>query len=258
MEFFDSNCFIGLPLARIPKPVRTADELIAAMDRSGIARALVWHVVQRDYSEVTGNRLLDEALSGHADRLVGCWGLMPEQTGEVPPARGLVAAMERGNVRALRVWPFPRKFILRREVFAPILDLASQRRIPLFVPITDGASWPVAYDLMRDFPKLTCVICNVGDWGPDRLFRPLLDSYPNVFFEMGEYTLDHGIESFVERYGAGRMLFGSGFPRLEHGGPMLAIRHAEISDKDKAAIAGGNLEKLLAWPAAKGKGEERK
>jgi predicted TIM-barrel fold metal-dependent hydrolase len=91
------------------------------------------------------------------------------------------------------------------------------------------------------------VISNVGDWGPDMLFRPLIESYPNVHFEISEYTLDGGIESFVQKYTAERMLFGTGFPAFEHGGPMLALRHSEISDEDKELIAHGNLENLLDW-----------
>jgi predicted TIM-barrel fold metal-dependent hydrolase len=54
------------------------------------------------------------------------------------------------------------------------------------------------------------------------------------------------IEAFVESYGAGRMLFGTGFPKWDHGGMMLTLKHAEIAEEDKQTIAAGNLERILA------------
>ena len=44
------------------------------------------------------------------------------------------------------------------------------------------------------------------------MFRPLLERYPNFYVDTAQYLLDGGIESVVTDYGAGRMLFGSGFP----------------------------------------------
>jgi hypothetical protein len=249
MEFFDSNCFFGLPPIKMLRPCPAAAELVGAMDRAGIGKALAWHVAQRDYSDVVGNRLLADAIKPHSDRLYGCWSIVPPQTGEMPKPVALVDAMVESNIKALRAFVLPRKFILGVPAFGDLFDLMFERRIPLFLPVIGkgGAGWQGAYDLLRDFPNLTCVLCNCGDWGPDMLFRPLLEAYPNVYFEISEYTLDGGIEAFVKDYGAARLLFGTGFPAYEHGGPMLSVKHAEISEEDKCRIASGNLEELLAW-----------
>ncbi|MBA7665628.1 hypothetical protein ES703_73702 [subsurface metagenome] len=77
-------------------------------------------------------------------------------------------------------------------------------------------------------------------------FRPLIEKYAHVYIEISDYILDGGIEAFVENYGAGRMLFGTGFPVQDHGGTMLMPKHAEINEEDKQAIAAGNLERILA------------
>ena len=90
------------------------------------------------------------------------------------------------------------------------------------------------------------MICDHGCWGQDRLFRPLLERYPNVHIDTSQYLLDGGIESLVADYGAGRLLFGSSFPESYLGGMMLTLRHARISEEAKAAIAAGNLERILA------------
>jgi predicted TIM-barrel fold metal-dependent hydrolase len=59
------------------------------------------------------------------------------------------------------------------------------------------------------------------------------------------YLLDGGLEALVADYGARRLLFGSGFPEQHFGGMMMALRHARIPDEAKAAIAAGNLERIL-------------
>jgi predicted TIM-barrel fold metal-dependent hydrolase len=99
--------------------------------------------------------------------------------------------------------------------------------------------------LLREVPDLVCIVSDHGCWGADRWFRPLLDHYKDVYVDLSDYLLDGGIESLVADYGASRLLYGSGFPMQYPGGMMMAIRHAEISLRDRQAIASGNLDRLL-------------
>ena len=245
MRFFDCNCYIGRPMNGLLRPVATADELLARMDRAGIERALVWHVAQRDYAVPTGNRLLAEAIAGHHDRLAGCWSFMPNQAGELASPDEFCAQMAEANVRALTAFPNLHHFLLRGETCGPILRAMVERRIPLILPITSAVGWPSAYDLLAEFPDLVCILSNVNTWGSERQFPPLLESYANVYLDISEFILDGGIEAYAERFGAGRMLFGSGFPSRGHGGMMLAVKHAEIPEEDRQAIAAANLEAIL-------------
>ena len=56
---------------------------------------------------------------------------------------------------------------------------------------------------------------------------------------------DQGLEELVRLYGAGRFLFASRFPSMSPGGGMLQLRCAEISEADKARIAGENLLEMI-------------
>ncbi|MFH1706373.1 MAG: amidohydrolase family protein [Planctomycetota bacterium] len=246
MEFFDCNCSIGLPTNAIPRPVGTAKELIAAMDRSGIAKALVWHVAQRDASVQDGNRMLTEEIAPYPKRLSGCWTILPTQTGELPPPAALFGAMAEHNIRALRAFPTLHKYLLCRESVGPILARMVKARVPLLLSRMDDADWRIARDILREFPQLVCVLCDVGLWGADRWFRPLVEHYPNVYVEISEYILAGGIPDFVRWKGAGRLLFGTRFPVLDHGGMMLTLRHVPIPARDRLAIASGNMERILA------------
>ena len=72
----------------------------------------------------------------------------------------------------------------------------------------------------------------------DRMFRPLLDRYPNVYVDTAQYLLDGGLESLVADYGAQRVLFGSGFPESYMGGMMMTLQHARIPVEAKTATLG--------------------
>jgi len=254
MEFFDANCYIGLPSTAPVSPARcpTAESLEAELDRSGIARALVWHYAQMDVSPQRGNAMLAEAIRGR-ERLLGCWTVLPPQTGEVPVDR-LIAEMKAARVVALRAFPMRHRYILNALTLGPLLEEMVRRRIPLLYSVRLASAgmdpyllWQGVHELMAEFPDLTLVICDHGSWGCDRYFRPLMDRYPRVYADTALYYIDGGIESLVERYPseAGRLVYGSGLPEHYPGGMMLAIRHGQIPDAAKRAIAGGTMQRLI-------------
>lgn len=249
LDFFDCNVAIGLPMNRpegpLHAPPATVAQLLPHLDRAGISRALVWHVAQRDNSAQTGNELLAQAIAGQ-DRLVGCWTLLPDQCGEPGDLETFLVCAKKARVRAFRVFPGSQRFLLRREVVGAVLDRLVAARLPLLLRVPGDASWEATYDLLRETPELTLVLADMGCWGNDRLFRPLLDRYPNVHIETSGHIVDGGLEDFVERYGSARLLFGSGFPAAYLGAMMLAVARAELTPEDRRAIAGGNLERLLA------------
>jgi hypothetical protein len=230
-----------VPLA----PVPTAEALLAEMDRVGVDKALVWHIAQHDASPQVGNQLLADAIRAHP-RLAGCWTILPNQAREFPPLPVFFRQMREARVRALRVFPRSHKFLANAVSMGDWMEAMVARRIPLFLSVRRGVEWGDIYDLLAEFPDLVCVICDHGCWGQDRLFRPLLERYPNVYVDTAQYLLDGGIESLVADYGGRRLLFGSGFPESYIGGMMLALRHARIPDEARDAIAAGNLERILS------------
>lgn len=245
MQFFDCNAFFGLPTRRPLAPVATAEELLAEMDRAGIEKALVWHILQHDASPLVGNQVLAEAIQPHP-RLIGCWTVLPNQAREFPPPAALLQEMKAARVAALRIFPSAHRFLANEVSMGELFECLAARRVPLLVSLRRGMDWPDIYALLSEFPDLVCVICDHGCWGMDRQFRPLLERYPNVYVDTAQYLLDGGIEALVTDYGARRLFFGSGFPESYFGGMMLALRHARIPEEAKNAIASGNLERIIA------------
>ncbi len=248
MRFFDCNAFFGLPARRPLAPVATAEALLAEMDHAGVDRALVWHIAQHDVAAQTGNRLLTESIAAF-DRLYGCWTVLPNHASELPAPAVLFEQMYKTRTVALRAFPDDHRFLLGEVSMGDLLSAMVLRRVPLFVSLIRGITWRGIYDVLEAFPELTCVVCDHGCWGEDRMFRPLLERYPHVYIDTAQYLLDGGIEALVSDYGANRLLFGSGFPESYFGGMMMALKHADIPLEAKQAVAYGNLERLIerAW-----------
>ncbi len=245
MDFFDANAFIGRPMRAIPGAVASWEELLGEMDAAGVGEALVWHIAQQQYHPAEGNRLLCEA-AGDSSRLWKCWTVLPPQTGEVPPDT-LFEEMKSRRVVALRIFPNENRYIANRQVFGALMDEISDRRIPLLLSIEPGIGWPPVYALLKDYPKLTCILCDIGIWGQDRNTWPLLEGYPNVHIETSMLSIEaSGIEAAVRRFGSERLVFGSGFPLRYLEAPMLDLVRSEIPDEDKRKIASGNLKRLIA------------
>ncbi|MCX6992995.1 MAG: amidohydrolase family protein [Kiritimatiellaeota bacterium] len=155
--------------------------------------------------------------------------------------------MQRDRIVALRAFPAHHNYLLNRVVFGKFLDEVTERRIPLLISLEKaGGGWSAIYELLAEFPNLTCVLCDIGDWNSDRYTWPLLETYPNVFLETNLLTReDGGIEETVARYGAGHLLFGSNFPERYLEAAALAILQADIPAADKKKIASANLESLI-------------
>ena len=81
----------------------------------------------------------------------------------------------------------------------------------------------------------------------DRYAWPLIDRFASLHLETGTYLVDGIIEEFHRRYGSQRLVFSSGFPDCASGAALLTLARAEIPEPDRAAVAAGNLERLLAW-----------
>ena len=243
--FFDADCCIGSGPGIGIRP--GVERLLSEMDRSGVDRALVRHGNFKLLGAEAGNRELAEMLARDGSgRLYGVWCILPEQCPELPRGDEFFAAMKRHRIRALTLYPDDHLFVPCRLSIGRVMDAAAERRIPVLFEAAHN-DWSKIYAFVREFPRNRIVIYECwGKWGHDRQLRPLLENCENVFYSIGGYQVPEGIRDLVELYGAERILYGSGFPRYNHGTGMLQLKHGGMTDGDVARIAGKNLEKMLA------------
>lgn len=245
MNLFDCNCWYGRP----PRPpfrfAGSPAELLEQMDFCGIGAALAYHVNQRFGVPQVYDRVALEDLRGQPC-LFPVRTLLPPQTGELPAPDALLAELRRDGVRAVRAFPCEHRYRLDGLTFGPHLEMLAAQRIPLLVK----ADCLAIADLLRDCPELTVIAMSQGPHSLERYLRPILDRYTNLHLDTSGLLVEGLIEEFVARYGAERLVFGSGFPDNAAGGAQLHLMHAGISEEARAAIAGGNLRRLLEWSGA--------
>lgn len=253
-KLFDCSCEFGPYRTKVYRAAWTAAQLIEDMDFCGIERALVSHTAMRFDSPVVGNpRLIEELgsipdnvrtrVEGEPDlnRLAPTWSILPSQTGEMPTVEQFVDQMRAHDVRALRLFQNDHRYFLDSMTWGDQFAFCQERRIPLFIK----ANIEELIDLLVDFPNLTVVTGTQG-FGPlDRYGWPMLEKFPNLYFETSSYLTDGMLEEVCKHFSAARLIFGSGYPENAHGAALFRLVRAEISEQERRAIAGENLTRLL-------------
>lgn len=241
MEFFDCNSMYGRMLSPPLRHATSAQELLAEMDFCGVAEALVLSSASVQDSPVSGNELVLQDTCGQP-RLHPTWVMLPAQTGELGTAEEFVGRMQAAGVRAVHAFPEINNYLLNALTCGRLLNLLADCHVPLILHRYD---WLKLTDLLTDFPRLIVIQTAVGSWGFDRFVRPLLEAFPHFYFEISIYETAGGLEDHCRKYGPERLLFGTNYPQFTMAGPRFTLLHADLPEEHKAAIAGGNLRRLL-------------
>jgi predicted TIM-barrel fold metal-dependent hydrolase len=254
LAFFDVNCAIGRTRLPSPRVLATARDLLDEMRFHGIRAALVSHAVARESSPRMGNALLSEETAPHPE-LLACWTVLPPSTGEMPGPDALTQEMRARGVRAVRMYPDVHGYRFTHDSCGDLLAVLERERAPLLLTMQrenlQRSDWDEIADACTRHPALPIVLTRVS-WRIDRLLFPLLERLPNLFVETSFYQGHRAIEEYCRRFGATRLLFGTHLPVCAPGASLMPITHADLPDEQKAAIAGGNLRRLLGLPAIPG------
>jgi predicted TIM-barrel fold metal-dependent hydrolase len=241
IEFLDCNARIGRPMTWRVGQITTVPELLAEMDYGGIAQALVHHTLASQWSPREGNAALLGEIEGQ-ERLLPCFVALPSGTGEMaPPAE--FAREVRDRHGAVRLFPRDHSYAMATWSTGELFEALSAQGVPVLIDIGQ-TDWAELARLLEDHPALNVVLLDMY-YRVDRYLYPLLERHPNLHVETTTYQVHLGIEAACERFGHGRLVFGTNLPHLEVGGPVAQVMYADLPDEAKAAIAGGNLRRLL-------------
>ena len=242
LRFFDCNCCIGRRGIVNPGSFYTADELERKMQHYGIGKALVYHSLAKEYSPVMGNELLQEEIKGHPS-LYPVFVVMHHHTQEFPRPDELIRSMRASGVKAVRMFPGQgeQNYSLAQWNCGELFTVLQEYRIPVMLGL-DSTDWNGFYDLLSSYPRLN-VIMTQADYRIDRNLYSILDKFDNLFIEIMGYKVHSGIEEICRRFGAHRLIFGSGMP-VYSGAAVCMVTYARISAEEKMQIASGNLERL--------------
>lgn len=247
MDLWDVNCLVG----RWPSAELLFHEvagLIARMDALGVARAVVSHTHSRHFDPAAGNATLMAQLAAapaeQRARLWPGWVLVPPVTEEHGTAAELEAALAAQAIRLVRLYPRDHNYSLGTPEAAELLALLERRRTVTLIDL-EQTSWEELDRVAGAYPALPLVAAHIGYRGLRRM-AGVLARRPNVYIELSFFSSHQGLEWVVERYGAERVLFGTGAPVADGGGAVTRLRLAQVDEAAQALIGSGNLRRLLA------------
>ncbi len=242
-NLFDLNAVVGYSSAAEPDFPHVSD-LLAHMDRLGIARALAWHVAARDFHGRFGNeRLLSEIAStpGAPGRVFPSFVLTPTMLYERGALDWLRTALQAHHVRALRFSLLRGEWSLD-EIY-PVLEQVLDLDPVLLLDLREPFPKPAYLGLAQRFPEMP-VILTQGMW-PDMVKAfDLLRRCDNFLLETS-WIHSHGtLDLLVRTFGAERVVFGTG-PRSHQGAALAGLAQTSMADAEREAVAHGNAERLL-------------
>lgn len=242
-----------------------ADALVRALDRAGIAKAVV---VQASTVYGHDNRYVVDSVRAHPERFVGVYSIDAL-------AADAVAQIDRWQAEGLAGF---RLFTtgstmpgqadwLGHESSHPAWAHAEALGIPVCLQMT-MQGLPALRTLLERFPKVRvlldhCARPDLSDGAPYAAAQALFDmaAFPGVHLKLTNRTLAAAatgrstpaafLEKVVDVYGAGRIAWGSNFPAAEGAlSALLAtardVLHA-LPESDQARIFGGTAAQL--YPA---------
>ena len=244
LPFFDCNCSFGARGIVNPGSFWKVEDLIRKMECYGIRKALVYHAMAREYNPLEGNRMLMDEI-GRYPQLIPVWVAAPHHTGEFPKAEELEKQLMVNGVRAVRIFPaaLEHNYCIAAWNCGELFTMLQSCGIPLFIGL-DQLDWGQIYTLCSEYADLKVVLMDV-DYGIDRNLYALLKQFDNLYIETHRYKVHYGIEEICGRFGAHRLLFGSGLPVYSGASAVSMINYAQISEKEKQMIAYENMEMLL-------------
>jgi len=253
---FDANCLVGRHQKLQEQGLHSNAQLLADMDHYGIAEALVLDPLGRENHPADGNDRVLQQTAGQP-RLHPVWSALPTgATDEQPEPAQFIAAMRRHGVAAVTLFPRQYRFELSDWCIDDLAGPLATARVPVFINYTevgpgsgwqqDATDWNAVVALCRRHPDLPVIVSEFRIRRSQRVVYRALDACPNLHLELSAYWLHRGIEYITARWGSQRLVFGSGWPFCGPHMTLATLTTAEIADADKRAIAGGNLDRLLA------------
>lgn len=221
----------------------TPSAMLAELDRYGIAAAVVTHSLATHHDPPVGNtRLLAEVLD--EPRLHASWTVLPPTCGELPEGPGLVALARVSGVAMLTARPRSHGFDLAGPDLMPLLAAAAGQGLPVLVELGE-TDWSTLERIAEAHPDLWLILSDVG-YRELRRLCGLLTRHPKVLVCTANLSGHLTLEFLVDRFGAHRLVFGTGQPVRDPAEAVVRLLWSELDDAQVREIGGENMRRLLA------------
>jgi len=235
------------------RSVKGLDDLLRSMDRHGIERSVVSSLNAVFYlNPQDGNEEIARWVQPYRDRLIPFAVLRPDFSDW---ASDMMRCLDEYGMKGVVLYPNYHRYDLSDPVLAPLMEMAEERGVPVCVQagledprrqfgreIVPDVSPEAIGDFARSYPRTHVAALGLKIGQPEAVGEPLPE---NFFFDTSNYEKTGELEAAVARFGARRILFGTNFPLFCPMANLHKLRLADLEEKDRQGIAGGNASRLL-------------
>jgi len=224
------------------------EQLIAALDRYGIAKALMSSPIALSGEDRRGNEALHRMQEKYPDRIVGY--CVPNPFRE--PVEEIRRCADYG-CRAIKLHPGISECPMDHRLYWPVYEEAQRRRMPvlfhtggnLVEPDFRFATPEMAVQIARQFPGAVFI---AGPMGLERWLE-FIDAAPRVDNLYLDITMSvpgvEKVEMAVQAVGARRVVFGTDLPLLNPAIPLGLLEEARLTNEEKERILWQNINELI-------------
>ena len=220
--------------------------LVELMDRCGIDQALI-SPVEREMAVY--NREGNDRMLALTRQYPGRF--LAYATANPWYGTAAVTELERAlgeGAAALKFHPPLQGFIIAESLIRPLIEVAARHRVPVYVHTgTPVSALPLQLaELALAYPEVSFIMGKNGktDFWLDAI--PALQTAPNLYGDTAHDFPERGMKRVVDTVGPERLIFSSNHPIGRMPLEIEKARALELPDKDKAAVLGGNIRKLLS------------
>jgi uncharacterized protein len=233
-----------------PIKTLTGPDLIALLDKSGIDQMVVASTRSIFNNSELGNHEAAELANSSAGRIHAFVIVNPTNSSKA--CDQLTRSFQAG-IKGFRLLPQYHRYRLDDDPgLNHLLSLAQDLGMVAVIPIRLILHWGLPQLDVRDinvvaanFPRLRVIISGVN-YGEFRDALAVMRRHENVGFETSCMQMVNGIETLVQKAGAERVYMGTGAPLMYPAPGVYKIIKAEINERDKELILGGNAARLLS------------
>lgn len=243
MIYFDAFCRVGQRYHKHPEARWSTDELEAELKFCSVSGAMVQNTQSSLYEASISNKRHSKDLEKR-EGLFPVWNVVPE-TGTTTQSNEIqIKEVISAGVRAVTLCPKTNAWAFHSREAKSLLGMCAEAGIVLYLDVSELSDWRDLEELFGIHPGI-CVILTGAKYDMARQTISALLAFPKLHLTMERFQIHYGIEYLCGMGFGDRILFGTNAPEASAGAHRLPIDYAGIPEESRAAIAGGNLIRLL-------------
>lgn len=234
----------------------TAEDLLAEVESAAVDRVVLSATAFPGSS--AGNDAVAAVVERMPDRLVGCASVDP-RTG-MDAVRELRRAVTGLGFRALKLLPFLYDRPPNDAVYYPLYAACVDLGIPVLVLTGHTAVMRRSEvgrphhldDVALHFPELVIVAGHGGYPWTEELVA-LAWKHPNLYVDTSGHRpkyLAPALRHYLNSYGRGKVMFGTGWPLSDFAGPLVEARALDLRPEARDAYLWGAAARVFGWEDA--------